>query len=82
LPYNGGVRKNCVLGFGELISPHIGLSCISDSIDFVGSTHNHTVADFTNAKKTWLVGDFVDFIGNYNCIAHIMISPFVEKVIV
>ena len=71
-----GMRKRAILNFGICDTSPSGLTPLTPGMEIVSVNSNYTLADITDCRQRFKVGDFVDFTMNYQAFLQSLISPF------
>lgn len=71
-----GLRKRAILNFGICDTSPSGLTPLIPGMEIVSVNSNYTLADITDCRHRFKVGDFVDFTMNYQAFLQSLISPF------
>nr|WP_319493759.1 alanine racemase [uncultured Desulfobacter sp.] len=71
-----GLRKRAILNFGICDTSPSGLTPLIPGMEIVSVNSNYTLADITDCRHRFKIGDFVDFKMNYQAFLQSLISPF------
>nr|WP_319395342.1 alanine racemase [uncultured Desulfobacter sp.] len=71
-----GMRKRAILNFGICDTSPSGLTPLIPGMEIVSINSNYTLADITDCRHRFKIGDFVDFTMNYQAFLQSLISPF------
>lgn len=73
-----GIRSRAILGIGEQDTNPLNLTPLSDGVEILGSSSDHTIVDIDDRKDLKL-GDIVHFRPDYGCLLGAMTSGYVKK---
>ena len=76
-----GIRSRAILACGrqDILWDHI--LPLDEGIELIGASSDHLIMDVTNAEKTYIVGDTVDFSLDYGALLAACTSEYVSKVV-
>ena len=74
-----GIRKRAILALGKQDTEINGLFPLSNGIEVLGGSSDHTIIDITESKVPLEVGDMVKFKLSYSAMLRGMTSPYVHK---
>jgi len=73
-----GIRKRAILNFGICDTYPSGLTSLIPGMEIISVNSNYTLADITDCRHRFKVGDFVDFKMNYQAFLQSFISRFTQ----
>lgn len=74
-----GIRRRAIIALGRQDVKVDGLIPLDENISIFGASSDHLIIDVTDSKKSFKVGDIVEFKMDYGCLLAAMTSQYVKK---